>query len=120
VGGVCGAAFALMGIIESFVPFLLFLGVIVPPIAAIFVIDGFTWFRRADAAASIQSLPAMRWPAVGTWFTSVGIVVCAAWVGLSLTGVPMFDATIIAALVYLAVLRVEHWLAPRAPLTADL
>ena len=107
-GGICGTAFALMGIIESFVPFLLLLGVIIPPIAAIFVLDGFFLFRGVDAASSIQSLPAVRWPAVSTWIASVIIVITANWEGLSLTGVPMFDATIIAAVVYLVVLRFER------------
>ena len=108
IGGVCGTTFALMGIIESFIPFLLFLGVIVPPIAAIFVIDGFFLFRGVDAAASIQSLPKLRWPAVATWIASVGIVLAASWRGLSLTGVPMFDATIVAAVFYLIVLQLER------------
>ncbi len=111
IGGVAGTAFALAGIIDAFIPFLLFLGVIIPPIAAIYVIDSFTLFRDADAAASIAHLPAMRWPAVGTWIGSVAIVLAASHAGLTLTGVPMFDATIVAALGYAIVRR----LAPQAP-----
>lgn len=108
VGGICGTGFALMGIIDSFIPFLLFLGVIIPPIAAIFVVDGFFLYRGVDAAASIQSLPAIRWPAICTWIASVLIVLTASWQGVTLTGVPMFDATIIAAVLYLVVLRFER------------
>ena len=117
IGGICGTTFALLGIIDSFIPFLLFLGVIIPPIAAIFVIDGFFLFRGADAAESIQSLPWMRWPAVGTWIASVAIVLAANWAGLSLTGVPMFDATVFAALLYFAVLQLERRLAPNSAAT---
>ncbi|MDB5714918.1 MAG: permease for cytosine/purines uracil thiamine allantoin [Sphingomonadales bacterium] len=104
-GGFIGGAFALMGIIDAFIPFLLFLGIIVPPIAAIYVIDGFTVFRNADAAASIVDMPAVRWPAVGTWVGSVVLVLVTSHFGLSLTGVPMFDATIVAAFCYLVVLK---------------
>ena len=85
VGGAAGMMFALMGIIDSFVPFLLFLGIIIPPIAAIYVIDGFITFRDADSAASIADLPAIRWPAVGVWIGSILIALLAARLGLTLT-----------------------------------
>ncbi|KRB86175.1 cytosine permease [Sphingomonas sp. Root710] len=105
VGGFIGGAFALMHIIDAFIPFLLFLGLIIPPIAAIYVIDGFTKFREADAAESIRDLPAVHWPALGTWIGSVAIALLAEWAGLSLTTVPTLDATIIAAIVYFLWLR---------------
>ena len=105
VGGAMGMLFALMGIIDAFVPFLLFLGLLIPPIAAIYVIDGFVTFRDADSAASMANLPAIRWTAVGVWLGSILITLVAARLGLTLTTVPALDATILAALGYLAVLR---------------
>lgn len=105
VGGVIGGTFALMGIIDSFIPFLLFLGVIIPPIAAVYVIDGFTLFRNADAAASLTDLPAVRWGAIGTWIGSIAIVQIASELGYTLTTVTTLDATIVAALLYLLVRR---------------
>ncbi|MDH7637711.1 cytosine permease [Sphingomonas oryzagri] len=108
LGGVIGASFALAGIIDAFIPFLLFLGVIIPPIAAIYVIDGFTLFRTTDPAASIRELPAFRWPAVGTWIGSVALVLAASHLGVTVTGVPMFDATIVAAVGYAIVLRLAR------------
>ncbi|HEU4959344.1 MAG TPA: cytosine permease [Sphingomonas sp.] len=107
LGGVIGTGFALAGIIDQFIPFLLFLGIIIPPIAAIYVIDSFFLFRGADAAASIRGLPAMRWPAVGTWIGSVALVLITSRLGVSMTGVPMFDATIVAAAGYAIVLRLH-------------
>lgn len=108
VGGAIGATFALMGIIDAFIPFLLFLGLVIPPIAAIYVIDAFTVFRRADAAASIAQLPAVRWPAVATWVASVAIALLASSRQLTLTGVPTLDATLLAAGLYLLVLRLRR------------
>lgn len=106
-GGAVGMIFALMGIIDAFVPFLLFLGIIVPPIAAIYVIDGFLTFRDADPAESIARLPAFRWPAVGTWLGSIVVALVAARFGVTLTTVPALDATIIAAAGYLVVHRLR-------------
>lgn len=105
IGGAIGACFALLGIIDAFIPFLLFLGLIIPPIAAIYVIDGFTAFRDKDAAESMQQLPAIRWPALCVWVGSVAISMLASMRDISLTTVPALDATIIAAIAYLLVRR---------------
>jgi len=99
-GGVIGTLFALAGILDYFIPFLLFLGLIIPPIAAIYVIDAYAAFRNTDPAASITNLPTVRWPALGTWLGSIAVAVLAAYEGLTLTTVPALDATLMAAAVY--------------------
>ncbi|MBL0916968.1 MAG: cytosine permease, partial [Sphingopyxis sp.] len=52
IGGAIGCLFALLGIINSFIPFLIALGLIIPPIAAIYVIDGFMTFKGRDEMAT--------------------------------------------------------------------
>lgn len=105
LGGTIGAAFALMGILDAFIPFLLFLGLIIPPIAAIYVIDALTIWRGADSAASIAAVPAVRWPALATRLGSILVAVLAAYEEWTVTTVPALDATIFAALVYALVRR---------------
>ena len=105
VGGAIGMAFAVMGIIDSFIPFLLFLGIIIPPIAAIYVIDAFLVFRHADPAESIRDLPLVRWPAIATWIGSTAAALTADHFGMTLTTVPTLDATILGACAYLALHR---------------
>jgi cytosine permease len=105
LGGTMGATFALMGILDAFIPFLLFLGLIIPPIAAIYVIDALTIWRGADSAASIAAVPAVRWPALATWLGSIVVAVLAAYEGWTITTVPALDATIFAALAYMLVRR---------------
>jgi len=107
IGGAVGGAFAVLGIIDSFVPFLLFLGILIPPIAAIYVIDAFITFRGCDAGESIATLPPVRWPAVLTWIGSLAVALGMERLGLTLTTVPMIDATIIATLSYLVVIRLR-------------
>ena len=102
-GGAVGCAFALMGIIEAFIPFLVTLGLIIPPIAAIYVIDGFTPSRREALQAS--SAPDFRWLAIGVWLGSLAVTLPATAAGLTLTTVPALDAAILAAGGYLALLR---------------
>jgi cytosine permease len=99
-GGVIGTAFALMGILDLFVPFVLFLGLIIPPIAAIYVIDAFTTYRGADTTESIRVLAPVRWAALGTWAGSILVAVLAVYKGWTLTTVPALDATLVASLAY--------------------
>lgn len=107
IGGAVGGSFAVMGIIDSFVPFLLFLGILIPPIAAIYVIDAFITFRGRDAGESIATLPQVRWPAILTWIGSIAVALTMERLGLTLTTVPMIDATILATLSYLLVIRLR-------------
>src|SRR3546814_10354206 len=58
-GGLIGCIFALLGIIDSFIPFLVTLGLIIPPIAAIYVIACFLHHDRADEANGLNP-PAVR------------------------------------------------------------
>lgn len=104
IGGAVGCLFALLGIINSFIPFLIALGLIIPPIAAIYVIDGFLTFRGRD---EVETLP-VRWEAIGVWLGSLAITLPAMQLGWTLTTVPALDATILAALAYLAVLRLRR------------
>lgn len=108
VGGVIGCGFALLGILEAFIPFLILLGLVIPPIAAIYVIDSYTRFRQRDPGETIAMIPAMHWRAVGTWLGAVAIALLAHYSGISATSVPALDATIGAALIYFLVLRTSR------------
>lgn len=104
VGGAIGCLFALLGIINSFIPFLIALGLIIPPIAAIYVIDAFMTFR---GQAETPSVP-VRWEAIGVWLGSLAITFPATHFGWTLTTVPALDATIVAAGAYIALLRIRR------------
>lgn len=105
-GGAVGCIFALLGIINSFIPFLVALGLIIPPIAAIYVIDGFLVYRQGIGEP--VNAPAIRWEAVAVWLGSLAVTVPAMAYDLSLTSVPALDATLLAAIAYLIVLRVKR------------
>lgn len=106
-GGAVGCAFALLGIIDSFIPFLVTLGLVIPPIAAIYVIDSLVLFRgKSDDHSSVEPAP-IRWKAIAVWLGSVAITLPMTSTGTTLTTVPALDATILAAGAYLALLRLE-------------
>ncbi len=98
LAGACGSLLAVAGIIDAFVSFLLLLGVIIPPIAAVYVIDTLIG-RRATTA--------VRWVAVVTWVTSAGIALLAYEGYFTLTTVPALDATLAAMIIHTAATRLE-------------
>lgn len=104
-GTVVGTGLALMGIIEGFIPFLVLLGVTIPPFAAIYVIDGWTKFRSVDAAASIENLDAVHWPAVTAWAATSTLAAIALHYDFTISTVPALDATVFASLLYIALLH---------------
>lgn len=91
VAGALGALLAVAGILDAFVSFLLLLGAIIPPIAAIYVIDA---FRSNSTSAPVH------WPAVVTWAVSAGIALLANAGYFTLTTVPALDATLVASMIY--------------------
>jgi cytosine permease len=91
LAGACGSLLAVAGIIDQFVSFLLVLGIIIPPIAAIYVIDAFASYRAETV---------VRWPAVVTWLCAV-VIALLAYAGLfTLTTVPALDATLTATAIH--------------------
>jgi cytosine permease len=105
-GGV-GTAMALAGIMNVFVGFLILLGVLVPPIAGVYLADfygrgGSRVLGNEDAAGE----PAVFWPAVISW------CIASAWgvalftnVAQPITGVAAIDTLVLSIVIYLSVCR---------------
>ena len=108
IGGMAGCALAIAGIITTFIPFLVTLGLIIPPIAAVYVIDGLRTFAHQDPAFDAAAVPAFRWEAIAVWLGSLAITMPATAWGYTLTTVPALDASILAALAYLAILSIRR------------
>jgi cytosine permease len=102
-GGAIGCILAILGIINSFIPFLIALGLVIPPIAAIYVIDGFYTFRHQSNDVATQ--PGFRWQAIAVWLGSLAITMPATAQGLTLTTVPALDATLLAAVAYALLIK---------------
>ncbi len=105
--GVLGTFLSAVGILEQFIPFLTALGVIVPPIAGIMVVDYFVLRRHREELAESRrtgSLPARQ--------EQLNPVTIVAWVAASIVGytvqwgIPALNSLICAAVVYYVVMKV--------------
>lgn len=115
--GVAGGVLAAAGIIDQLVPFLMALGILVPPVAGIFAADFFLR-RKVYMDGLREAMPAFRWHAFVVWIVASGTAYAtqpaeAGGLGaFSLTMIPALDALLVSALGYAALHRVASGIEP--------
>ena len=92
--GFIGTLSALMGITSSLVPFLVALGISIPPIAGIYVAD--FWIRHRKYDLDVIP-PKVNAAALGCWLFGIAAAVAARSGLLTLSGVSAIDAMLAAA-----------------------
>lgn len=96
VSGVIGTLLALAGILDHFVDFLIVLGIIVPPIAGIYLAE---YFLIPSARLDVEQLDLgrrFRWGAIVSWAIACVIGLLERSQGWSITGVTAIDTLLIA------------------------
>lgn len=104
--GLAGAALAMAGVAGGFIAFLEWLGVIVPPVAGVYLTDYFILGRRDYALSLRERLPEYDPAALTAWGLATGLSVLAFVLEASFSGVPSLDALIITVPVYLLCSRI--------------
>ena len=105
--GALGTVFSAVGILEQFVPFLIALGVVVPPVAGIMIVDYYILRRhreQLEESAAREALPARQ--------EKLNPVALFAWAGASIVGyavqwgIPALNSLICAAVLYYAAMKI--------------
>jgi len=102
VCGVIGTIAALVGIADRLIEFLIVMGLLVPPIAGVYLTDFFLFKRSDFSEQRFADRPAFRWNAL---LAGIGSGVLATWMyfaGFSLTTIAPLDSLVIATLAYVA------------------
>ncbi len=106
VAGIVGTLVAVAGFTDYFMPFLLVLGVAIPPVAGIYLVDYFlVQGRDAYAGRCPASVAKVNATAFAAWCVAavIGVGAARGWFGLS--GIPACDAFLSAAVLYLLITR---------------
>lgn len=101
VGGVVGTLAALVGIANSLIEFLITLGLLVPPIAGVYLCNFFILGRTDFSADNLQSRPAFK---VNALIAGVGTGVISSWMyfnDLSITTIGALDSLFMSIVFYL-------------------
>ncbi len=102
VSGIVGTGAALIGIADNLIDFLVVLGLLVPPIAGVYLCDFFLLERTDFSSARLDERPPIRVNAV---VVGIGSGILATWMyysDLSLTTIAPLDSLVISIAAYLA------------------
>jgi len=101
VGGVLGTTAALVGIASSLIEFLITLGLLVPPIAGVYLSNFFILRRTDFSAGSLENRPAFK---VNALIAGVGTGVISTWMyfnAYSVTSIGALDSLFMSIIFYL-------------------
>jgi cytosine permease len=101
VGGIIGTVAAIIGIADFLIEFLIVMGLLVPPIAGVYLCDFFLLNRRDFSSRSFADRPAFK---VNALLVGIGAGLVATWMyfnGSSLTSIAPLDSLVISVVAYL-------------------
>ena len=100
VSGVIGTVLALAGIMDHFVDFLILLGIIVPPIAGIYLAEYFLMRPARVGEERANAVPGFRWAALGSWAIAGALGFLERTYDWSITSVTAIDTFLLAMAVF--------------------
>ncbi|MEM6585187.1 MAG: hypothetical protein AAF692_05485, partial [Pseudomonadota bacterium] len=96
---------AFFNILESFIPFLIYLTVIFIPVGAVILADYFVVNREGYQFERFGELPAIRWPALAAWATGSGVALAVMEGWITLTGTLAIDAIAVSFFLHIALTK---------------
>ena len=103
--GIFGTSVAVAGLADYFITFLEWLGVIVPPIAGVYLTDYFLLKRTVFDLDSLKRVEDYDKAAIVAWLIATFLSALAFWFEVSMTGIASLDALLITAPLYLLCLK---------------
>lgn len=105
--GVIGTSIAFIPAQNYLVNFLVVLGVVIPPIGAIYIVDAFLIRRFSYAAGAAQRLAPVNSAAVGAWFLGSGFGFLSQSGIAQISGISSIDSLLVTAGVFILLQRAK-------------
>lgn len=106
--GIVGTIAAVIGISEHLIEFLIVMGLLVPPVAGVYLVDFFVFKRTDFSAERLDGRPAIRINAV---VVGIGTGIVSTWMyfsGLSLTSLAPIDSLLISVVLYISLEKLRR------------
>lgn len=98
--GVVGTIAAVMGIAENLIDFLVAMGLLVPPIAGVYLADFFVFKRTDFSAEHLEHRPAIRWNAVVVGLGTGIVAAFMYYTDRSVTSIGAIDSLLMSVVFY--------------------
>ncbi len=106
--GTVGTLVTFLGILDHFVPFLIYLSVLFTPVGSIYIADFFFLRNRRYCLEDLPKLPAVSWPALAAWAVGSTVSYATAEETIVLTGSSTIDALVVPAIVYVVLMKLRR------------
>jgi len=106
--GIVGTIAAIIGISDNLIEFLVVMGLLVPPIAGVYLVDFFIFGRRDFSADRLRNRPAIRINAI---VVGLGTGIVSTWMfytDRSLTSIGALDSLFISIVVYVTLQKITR------------
>jgi len=98
ISGALGIVLALFGIYDNFIPFLNVLGIFIPPMGGIIVVDYFLYNREQYRVELLASLPKVRKLSIFSWILGSAVALMTTNGFFTLTTVSALDGIVVAGI----------------------
>lgn len=98
ISGVLGIILALFGIYDNFVPFLVVLGILIPPMGGVIMVDYYIFNKQKYSLSYISTLPMIRKASIISWILGSVVALLTSYTAFTLTTVSSLDGILVAAL----------------------
>jgi cytosine permease len=106
VSGIVGTIAAVIGISENLINFLVIMGLLVPPIAGVYLVDFFIFKRTDFSPERLENRPAIR---INATVVGLGTGIVSAWMyfsGMSLTSIGALDSLFMSVVAYVVLQKI--------------
>ena len=108
VCGTVGTLGTFLGILDHFVPFLIYLSVLFTPVGSIYIVDFFFVRNQQYHLEDLPKQPAISWPALAAWMVGSAASYATAEQFMTLSGSSTIDALLVPAIVYILLMKVRR------------
>lgn len=96
IAGVVGIVLALLGIYDNFIDFLSVLGILIPPIAGVVIVDYFLIRKFTYSTAAEYEVKPIRIYPTAAWVAGSLVALASTYTGFTLTTIPAVDGLLVA------------------------
>ncbi|WP_193224585.1 cytosine permease [Bacillus sp. B1-b2] len=107
ISGILGIILSLFGIYDNFIPFLNILGVLIPPMGGVMIIDFYLFNSANYTIDKLAELPKIRLLSIGCWVLGSLVAILTTNGVITLTTISSLDGILVAALAQFILLKVS-------------